>query len=503
MPQRLFLAAVVLAAGCATRAPVQIMPPPDVTRAGALVRAGCYRCLSDALAVYEEAIAATKTPDPIVLRGAFDTALLKALREKELGLPAAATLTRARALAAELPATNASAWVELVELVADEPSVVPPEAKRPPLAERTERAKLARAALAVEPRSLLSDYLDLALACEDRTSRDAIDREAVLRATGNAPAIRYRLGICNVLVSADVAKVREEDPRWTEILWFEGRRFLALQDIWKSRGKLEEAAAALPESPAVRLTLAGVQQALSQLEPSVASFDTVIRMVPTLRTALLGRVVSLSYLKRHEDAIAGATRMVELGAPAIGEAHYWRAFNHYNLKALDPAKLDADRAIQLWANTSVYTLAGLIYYDRKELDVAQGHFEQAWRMDNTNCTANWFLGVVHADKNQWAIAAKTFVTGVACFTQAAADARADLEKVKAMDAPEDYKAAQAERHTKTIEESELRAAQSAYNAAQGFARTGDRSLARSYADVAAGHPGVREQAEKLLKAVGQ
>jgi tetratricopeptide (TPR) repeat protein len=412
-------------------------------------------------------------------------------------------LQRARELAARLPAINGSAWIELVELAPDEPSTVPPEVKRPGAAERARRATVARAALVHEPRSLLSDYLDLALACEDRASRDAIDRDAVLRATGNAPAIRYRLAFCSVMIAQDIGTIREADPRWTEILWFEGRRFIAVQDIWKARGKLEEAAAAMPESPAVLLTFAGVQQALSQLEPSVTTFDAVIAKVPTLRTALLGRVVSLSYLKRHEDAIQGATTMIELGAPSIGEAHYWRAFNHYSLKALDPARADADRAVQLWANTSVYTLAGLIYYDLTQLDVAQKHFEQAWRMDNTNCTANWYLGVVHADRAEWAISARTFATGVGCFTQAAAAARRDLDAVEQLEAPEDYKAAQAERHRKSIAENELRSAQSAYNAAQGFARTGDRASARSYVEVAAGHPGVKEQADKLLKAVSQ
>jgi hypothetical protein len=268
---------IASAAACASRRPAAVvMPPPDVTRAGALVRAGCYRCLADALAVYDEALRATRQPDQTLLRAAFDTALLKAMREKELGLPSLATLDRARALAAVLPAINGPAWIDLVELVADEPSVVPPEAKRPPPAERAERAKTARAALAAEPRSLVADYLDLALACEDRTAREAIDRDAVLNATGNAPAIRYRLAICSVMIGADIVKVREDDPRWTEILWFEGRRFIALQDIWKARAKLEEAAAAMPESPAVLLTYAGVQQALSQLEPSVVTFDQVI-----------------------------------------------------------------------------------------------------------------------------------------------------------------------------------------------------------------------------------
>jgi hypothetical protein len=65
--------------------------PADLARADTLATTGCYTCLRDALAIYENAGLSQQ---------AFDTALLVALREKELGLPETASLEKARALAA-------------------------------------------------------------------------------------------------------------------------------------------------------------------------------------------------------------------------------------------------------------------------------------------------------------------------------------------------------------------------------------------------------------------
>src|SRR5512147_1481352 len=91
----LLVAAVVLAVGCApkrqTAVPATLAPPrtDDLT---VLIEQGCYRCLERA---YEQAHA----------RGAgqqaFEAAVLLVLRSKELGLPFADWLAKARAAAPE------------------------------------------------------------------------------------------------------------------------------------------------------------------------------------------------------------------------------------------------------------------------------------------------------------------------------------------------------------------------------------------------------------------
>ena len=88
------------------------------------------------------------------------------------------------------------------------------------------------------------------------------------------------------------------------------------------------------------------------------------------RDALIGRVQALSYQMQHADAVAAATRVIDLGTWHIGDAYYWRAWNRYHLKEYETAWADVENAIKGLANARVYMLAGLIAYERKELPTA-------------------------------------------------------------------------------------------------------------------------------------
>src|SRR5207247_10212173 len=68
------------------------------------------------------------------------------------------------------------------------------------------------------------------------------------------------------------------------------------------------------------------------------AYDAALALVPTHRDALLGRVVTLSHLSRHDDAIAAATRIIELGSWFTGEAYYWRAWNEYHVVRVEDRK---------------------------------------------------------------------------------------------------------------------------------------------------------------------
>jgi len=102
----LVLTVAALGAGaCAPRPRLDPRPgialTAELARADALVAEGCYACLMNALATYERVAAAGDAP-AAGLR-AIDTALLLALRERELGLGRGRSLEHAVDLAAHQP----------------------------------------------------------------------------------------------------------------------------------------------------------------------------------------------------------------------------------------------------------------------------------------------------------------------------------------------------------------------------------------------------------------
>ena len=91
MKFRLVLGLLVFS-GCAARGPSPQLTA-EIAKAEALMAEGCYTCLKESLAIFEKHLQA-KRPAPGVLEHAFDAAILIAVREKELGIPAKAAMVR-------------------------------------------------------------------------------------------------------------------------------------------------------------------------------------------------------------------------------------------------------------------------------------------------------------------------------------------------------------------------------------------------------------------------
>ncbi len=140
-----------------------------------------------------------------------------------------------------------------------------------------------------------------------------------------------------------------------------------------------------------------------------------------------------SYLMRHPDAVATATRMLDLGTWHIADANYWRAWNRYHLKEYDAAWADVENATRGLSNSRVYMLAGLIAYARKELPTAVQRFDRAYEIDRSACDATWMSGLVSIDQNELAIAAPKFTRGMTCFVSAAAALRQDRARTRGGD----------------------------------------------------------------------
>ena len=97
--------AVLAAAGCAS-ARIKKENALALAAADAKVLEGCYGCLQDAHRTYDR-LAAGKTvkTSPGIVGRLFETDVLIALREKEMGLDSRGTMDRARALVPHVPAT--------------------------------------------------------------------------------------------------------------------------------------------------------------------------------------------------------------------------------------------------------------------------------------------------------------------------------------------------------------------------------------------------------------
>jgi len=488
----------LLLVGCATRAVVQPPHVPSLIQAQRLVEAGCYRCLLDAYALYETEQRAPAAPRAAAER-LFSTALLLALREKELGLDATPWIERARAVAGAaediyLEAVEAIPWATAGFSTDFEPAR--------PLTPRTRQGWRARLA-SIDGQSPLDTYLQVTVACT--TGLRELDPALEERARSGTPLLRYRLGACGADHRELLEAVLATDPRFAEIRFFLARFEIAgavSRRDWLSRAlpHLEAAHHGFPEAPIVTVTLAGAVAGRRNSERALALYDEALAERPLQREAMLGRVVTLSNLRRYDDAITAAGRMIELGTWYVGDAHYWRAWNHYQRARLDQAAADITDARKTLVNIDVLTLAGMIAFDSGRRADARADFTEAQAKDPATCVSSWYLGLLDIDESSWQAAVGTFDAAATCYRAAAAvflKAVADLPA----DLPADVRQAEAAQLRQNAADSLRQAGRASLNAAQASIRFGDNQRAVQHARLAAEQPDTRERAEALLQAL--
>jgi tetratricopeptide (TPR) repeat protein len=476
----------------------------------ALLSDGCYTCLQQSLALFEKALT-MKAPPAGAAERAFDAALLIWLREKELSI----INDEAPARVKRLLVPSRQAVFDAAQLVVGDTTGLDPDMRarltgrgRPPL----DMTNPVRRALDASPEmDLAARYVALSIDCEQQKLIESVDMRAMTSNYSGVPLMRYRLSNCGRSAAPNVGALREGDPRWTDTLYLEGRRELASSagraiDFPKVLSLYAQGRDAFPASLALSLAWANANLMAEEYEGALAGFDEVVQKFPEHRDALSGRMQAQSYLMRHTDAIATATRILELGTWNIADANYWRAWNRYQLKDYDLAWADVGNAIKGLANARVFMLAGLISYARKDLPPAVQHFDTAFKMDSTACDAVWMSGLVSIDRDALAIAAPKFTRSMTCFVSSAAALRQDRVRVSGSIEKRGTPATareqrQLERLERDAENAEEKSAQSAYNAAQCYARTGNKNLALNLIDVAIGHPRMKEKAIAMKAAI--
>jgi tetratricopeptide (TPR) repeat protein len=293
---------------------------------------------------------------------------------------------------------------------------------------------------------LFRRYLEMTISCGL-----ARDEPPPAVADDDSPLLRYRAGMCERLPER-LRAFRDGDPEFVDADFTLARYAMAARptELDEALRRLQSAHQAFPESLAAATALGGVREEREEWTEALEQYDGVLAQLPNHRDALLGRITSLSRLKRHDDAIAAATKMIELGSWFIGEAHYWRAWNLFSTQKYSDARIDADRAKSLMVNAAVFVLSGLIEWNERRLPTAEEEFESALKMDFGRCDAAQYLGRVRVQRNRVPEAMAAFQQAIQCFDLSVTLRRKLIEDVQAGPGTEATKARLTAGHERAI-----------------------------------------------------
>jgi hypothetical protein len=495
---------VAVFAGACASAPINKKASAELAAADKLVADGCYDCLTEALATYKRL--AVGQARPLIVQRIFETEVLIGLRLKELAMRPVEHFEAAGKLIAELPATfPAAKYLEIAETVPFDPWGGMPKRN---VAQLTRPINLQnvqgfRDALTAGPSATLGAYLRASLDCTVGTRQGG--PPATPAPAPTTELVKFRRENCTPIDRAMLTKRANDDLRFTEAGVFVGRvrsTRPGAQEVADARKWLNAAIAKWPRSSAVTYALGTLSQTVGDCRAAVTWYDKTLAEYGEHEDAHLGRLMCLSYLRRHTEALEEAGGMI-FRKIAEGEAYYWRAWNYRELNNLPAARADSDKMKSLLYNDRILTLAGQIEYDQTDLPIAETDLSDAVRLARgDNCIAQWYWSLVQLKKEAWPKTAEGFAQAMNCYEGERAKNIGYLDEMrKAENVDEEYRKGQIENFEALIKESESQISASAFNAGVNFARAQNREKALQYLDLAEKDPARAAQVAEVRKLI--
>ena len=349
------------------------------------------------------------------------------------------------------------------------------------------------------PTDPLAAYLYLGLNCTvDWLAEQPPEFDETLAAHDDAVFVRYRRARC-AGEQLGLAAVQTIEPRFSEMEFFLGQHALAQENAPLAEFHYQRARDDWPEWPAPVLALGEVARIVEDYEASLPFYDAALALVPDQRVALLGKARSLSYLDRSTEALPLLDRLIEMGRWYLADAHFWRAWNHFNLGSIEAARVDAARAIDQRPDAESWALAGQIAIEQRRLDDARHDLETALEIRELFCDAAFHLGRVHIEEARWFDTGSAFARAAGCYVETLERLVYDLSQLREDPTlAEDRRARLVQRRIAEVAVARQQAAQSAYNAALGYYNNGTPRPAQRFAEQAQEHDLFAERAARLI-----
>lgn len=510
------LAGALLAVACAGPK-VQTPPvfPVDVVAvAEGLVDRGCYDCLIRARDTYRALVQGPFRAE--ILPRLFEAELLLVMRHKELAMAFDGPRADLQRTADTLPAVfDAQKFLAIVDALPEDEAGISQretvafardhEAWRETVA--AEVAWLRASPLRPPVRQYVARALECVAAYAPR--RPAAGRNAPPAAVperipeDEAPLVSYGEGICALRPSRARLEVAAAlVPEFHEASFAVARDWLTDAARFGTARSAALMAAVLPhfpDSPSVAFVAGQIQQTRAECAAAITAYDRVIALRPQHENAMLGRVMCLSHLKRHAEAIAQATTLIPAGGTTVAYAYYWRAWNHHQIGSLPAARADVESAKRSASAVEFHVLAGIIEYDQDDLDPAMSDLRRATSMsEGRSCPAHWYTALVYIKRTSWPDAARSFERAMDCYALNVRIARAridGLERDPDLDAT--FRTEEITRLQSGIVEDERQRHAAAINGAKNFANAGDFTTAVRLGTIALEDPSLAAEVDVL------
>jgi tetratricopeptide (TPR) repeat protein len=244
--------------------------------------------------------------------------------------------------------------------------------------------------------------------------------DAVLAAHPADLSLKYRMLAFQPAYSAEAAReLIGQETGFGEVHLLIGQRAFLGGNLAGAFRELTRARELLPDSVSITYALANITFAYARHADALALYDRILASPAAIGLApqvKLGRAKSLSYLKRHDEAIALLIDLLQNDASNNpGEKYYWRAWNRLQLGQAQLAYEDATTGLNAMRNDAIYRLAGMASFSLNRLGESRTFFEEALKMNRADCDSERYLGLLDSAERNWKPASGRFSTAASCY----------------------------------------------------------------------------------------
>src|SRR5262249_14948734 len=139
-----------------------------------------------------------------------------------------------------------------------------------------------------------------------------------------------KASICSSIGADKLQALLTKDARFVELNYLLGMNAIGQRKLNDAEKFLELAYAWNPRWPALTVSLANIAMTGEDFERALDFYQQTLVLEPRAIDAHIGKARALTYLARHEQAIAVVDEILT-GQLYLGDAHYWRALNLFQL----------------------------------------------------------------------------------------------------------------------------------------------------------------------------
>lgn len=316
------------------------------------------------------------------------------------------------------------------------------------------------------------------------------------------PLIQYKLALVPEINPGILNKLKENNQDFHEIYYFLGIDALNKGLLLPAEENIIKTYQEIPEASSCIMSLTKIYFATEEFDKCLEFNEKALEIAPKYRDALLGKGISLSFLGRHDEAIAVFNTLLELGYYYIGESYYWTAWNQHILGKLDEAWENVETSKNyLIGHYEVHSLAGAIAFDKGSLQDAENNFKESLRLNPHDYDSYFYLGKLYGKREDWKKSGVNFEKAAEGYSLEEQTIKNKIVEIEETSLSDERKTKMINKKKTILVKTRLTKATAFYNGCAGYYNAEMYSKARELGEAAASHPSFKEKAEDLLEAI--